>query len=159
MQNVWKKYGETQKIVYSCIYSLQKQKKLDIRISRRINRRHPRKFIKENKLKHKRERGDLITIKKLINSLEETNRKDQIIKRAGEAKYLKGHKITFKKKYSLEWHNKVQLSLPKYRDLKWSERKDDNGKKCTTNKRKTGYILIRRQGHTRLAQALYTTSL
>ena len=42
-------------------------------------------------LKDKRERGDLITIYKLMNNLEETDRKDLILIRKGEDKYLMGH--------------------------------------------------------------------
>ena len=41
-------------------------------------------------LKQRRERGDLTTIYKLVNNLEETNRKDLILKRKGEARYMRG---------------------------------------------------------------------
>ena len=41
------------------------------------------------KLKERRERGDLITICKLMNNLEEIYRKDLITKRKGEAGYLR----------------------------------------------------------------------
>ena len=41
-------------------------------------------------LKERRERGDLITIYKLMNNLEETDRKDLILRRKGEARNLRG---------------------------------------------------------------------
>ena len=37
-------------------------------------------------LKERRKRGDLITIYKLMNTLEETDRKDLILRRKGEAR-------------------------------------------------------------------------
>ena len=43
-------------------------------------------------LKERREKGDLITIYKLMNNLEETDRKDLILRKKGEAKNLRGHK-------------------------------------------------------------------
>ena len=43
-------------------------------------------------LKERRERGDLITIYKLINNLKETDRKDLILRTKVEAKNLRGHK-------------------------------------------------------------------
>ena len=43
-------------------------------------------------LKERRERGDLITIYKLMNNLEETDRKDLILRRKREARNLIGHK-------------------------------------------------------------------
>ena len=42
-------------------------------------------------LKERSKRGDLITIYKLMNNLEETDRKDLILRRK-EAKNLRGHK-------------------------------------------------------------------
>ena len=41
-------------------------------------------------LEERREIGDLITIYKLINNLEETDRKDLILRRKGEARNLRG---------------------------------------------------------------------
>ena len=41
-------------------------------------------------LKERRERGDLITIYELMNNLKETGTKYLIMKRIGDAKYLKG---------------------------------------------------------------------
>ena len=41
-------------------------------------------------LKERRERGDLITI--LMNHLEETDRKELILRTKGEARNLRGHK-------------------------------------------------------------------
>ena len=43
-------------------------------------------------LKERMERGDLIIIYKLMDNLEETYQKDQIMKRKGETRYLRGHK-------------------------------------------------------------------
>ena len=48
-------------------------------------------------LKERRERGDLITICKLTNNLEETDRKDLILRRKGEARNLSGHKKKLQK--------------------------------------------------------------
>ena len=45
-------------------------------------------------LKERRERGDLITIQKLMNNLEETDRKDLILRRKGEAKNFSGQENT-----------------------------------------------------------------
>ena len=42
-------------------------------------------------LKERRESGDLITVYKLMSSLEETDRKDLILRRKGEARNLRGH--------------------------------------------------------------------
>ena len=44
-----------------------------------------------------RERGDLITIYKLMNSLEETDRKDLILRRKREVRYLIEHKKKLQK--------------------------------------------------------------
>ena len=41
--------------------------------------------------RERRERGNLIIIYKLMNNLEETDRKDLILRRKGEAKNLRGH--------------------------------------------------------------------
>ena len=43
-------------------------------------------------LKERRERGNFIIIYKLMNNLEETDRKYLIMKRKGEARCLRGHK-------------------------------------------------------------------
>ena len=43
-------------------------------------------------LKERRERGDLITIYKLMNNLKETDRKYLILRRKGETENLMGHK-------------------------------------------------------------------
>ena len=48
-------------------------------------------------LKERGERGDLITIYKLMNNLEETDRKDLILRRKGETRKLNGHKKNCKK--------------------------------------------------------------
>ena len=45
-------------------------------------------------LKERRERGDLITIYKFMNNLEETDRKDLILRRKGEARNLRGQENT-----------------------------------------------------------------
>ena len=47
--------------------------------------------------KEKRARGDLITIYKLMNNLEETDRKDLTLRQKGEAEYLRRHKQRMKK--------------------------------------------------------------
>ena len=43
-------------------------------------------------LKERRERGDLIIIYKLMSNLEETDRKDLILRRKGKPRNLRGHK-------------------------------------------------------------------
>ena len=48
-------------------------------------------------LKERRERDDLITIYKLMNNLELTDRKDLILRRKGEAKNLSRHKKKLQK--------------------------------------------------------------
>ena len=48
-------------------------------------------------LKERRERGDLITIYKFMNNLEETDIKDLILRRKGEARNLRGHKKKLQK--------------------------------------------------------------
>ena len=82
-------------------------------------------------LKEIRERGDLITIYKLINNLEETDRKDLILRRKGEAKKLRGHKKILHKGICLK-------DTKKYRYLEWTEGRSDNGKECTSTEGKTG---------------------
>ena len=59
-------------------------------------------------LKERIKRGDLIIIYKLMNNLEETDRKDPILRRKREAEYLKGHKKNLAKINLLE-EQKVQL--------------------------------------------------
>ena len=43
-------------------------------------------------LKERREKGDLITIYKLMNNLEEIDREDLILRRKGKARNLREHK-------------------------------------------------------------------
>ena len=63
-------------------------------------------------LKERRERGDLITIYKLMNNLEETYRKDLILRRKGEVSNLKGLKKKLQKGICLN-------DTKKYRYLEW----------------------------------------
>ena len=90
-------------------------------------------------LKERRERGDLITIYKLMNNLEDTDRKDQILRRKGEAKNLRGHKKILHKGVCLRY-KKVQFSLKKHRYLEWTEGRGDNGKECTSTEGKIRQI-------------------
>ena len=110
-------------------------------------------------LKERRERGDLITIYTLMNNLEETDRKDLILRRKGEHKNLRGHKKILHKGICLKDTKKVQFSPKKYKYLEWNKGRGDNGKKCTSTEGKTRQIYIRRQDHTSVAQALYTTTM
>ena len=48
-------------------------------------------------LKERRERDDLITIYKLMNNLEETDRIDLILRRKGKVRNLRGHKKKLQK--------------------------------------------------------------
>ena len=88
-----------------------------------------------NTLEERKERRDIITIYKLTNNLEETDRKDLILRRKGEARNLRTQEI---KRNLLERYKKVQFSPKKYRYLEWTERRGDNGKECTKTEGKTG---------------------
>ena len=60
-------------------------------------------------LKERREKDDLITIYELMNILEETDRKALILRRKGEAIYLRGQEI-YADRNLLERYKKVQFS-------------------------------------------------
>ena len=90
-------------------------------------------------LKERRERGDLITIYKFMNNLEETDRKDLILRRKGEDRNLKGHKKILHKEICLRY-KKVQLSPKKYRYLEWTEGRGDNSKEYTSTEENTRQI-------------------
>ena len=51
-------------------------------------------------LKERREKDDLITIYKLMNNHEETDRKDLILRRKGKARNLREHKKELKKNFA-----------------------------------------------------------
>ena len=89
-------------------------------------------------LKDRRERGDLITICKLMNNLEETDRKNLILRRKGEARNMRDHKKQLQKGICLNNTKKVQFSPRKYRYLEWTGGRGYNGKKCTSTEGKTG---------------------
>ena len=67
-------------------------------------------------LKERRERDDFITIYKLMNNLEETYRKDLILRRKGEARNLRGHKKKLKKGICL--NNTKKYSFPQSIDTR-----------------------------------------
>ena len=67
-------------------------------------------------LEKRRERGDLITIYKLKNNLEETDRKDEIIKRKGEVRYFMRQEKKLQKGICLN-DKKLQNSPEKNRYL------------------------------------------
>ena len=92
-----------------------------------------------------------------MNNLEKTDRKDLILRRKGEVRYLKGHKKKLQKGICLK-DTKKQFSPKNYRYLEWTKGRGDNGKECTSTEGKTGQIQIRRQDHMSVAQALYTTT-
>ena len=50
--------------------------------------------------KEEKEQPNLITIYTLMKNLEETDRKDLILRRKGDAGYLKGHKKNCKKEFA-----------------------------------------------------------
>ena len=52
-----------------------------------------------------------------MNNLEETDRKDLIMKRKGEARHLRRTQEKIAKRNLLEQYKKVQLSLSKYKYL------------------------------------------
>ena len=78
------------------------------------------------KLKERRERGDLITIYKFLNNLEETDRKDLILRRKGEARNLRGAKKELRKRNCL---NDTKRSI-----VTWNGLKEEMimAKKCTS---------------------------
>ena len=61
-------------------------------------------------LEDRRERGDLITVYKLMNNLEEIDRKDLLLTREREARYLRGHKKKLAKGRCLK--NTKKYSFP-----------------------------------------------
>ena len=65
-------------------------------------------------LKERRERGDSITIYKLMNNLEESDKKDLILRRKRKAGNLSGYK-KLQKGTCLNHTKKVQFSQNKYR--------------------------------------------
>ena len=70
-------------------------------------------------LKERRGRGDLFTICKLMNNLEETDRKNVILRRKGDARHFRGHKIKLQKELQ-ERYKKVQSSPQKYKYMEWT---------------------------------------
>ena len=89
-------------------------------------------------LKERRERGDLITIYKLMNNLEETDRKNLILTRKGGATNLRGHKKKLQKGICL--NNTKKYSFPQRSIDNWTEGRGDNGKECTITEVKTVQI-------------------
>ena len=72
-------------------------------------------------LKERRERGNLITIYKLMNNLEETDREDLILRRKGEARNLRGDKKILHKGICLKdtkKHSFPQRSIDTWNGLK-----------------------------------------
>ena len=72
-------------------------------------------------LKKRRERDDLITIYKLMNNLEETNREDLILRRKREARNFRGHKKILHKGICLKdtkKYNFPQRSIDTWNGLK-----------------------------------------
>ena len=72
-----------------------------------------------------------------MNNLEETDRKDVILRRKIEARNLKREKNA--ERNLLERYKKVQFSQKKCRYLEWTIG-GDNDKKCTSTEGKTGQI-------------------
>ena len=68
-----------------------------------------------------------------MNNLEETDRKDLILRRKGEARNLRGHKKKLQKGICLN-------DTKKYRYLEWTERRGDYGKKSSSTEGKTGQL-------------------
>ena len=72
--------------------------------------------LKEIHLTTRKERREEVTIT-IINNLEETDRKNLILRRKGEARNLSGHKKKLQKGICLKDTKKVQFSPKKYRYL------------------------------------------
>ena len=62
-----------------------------------------------------------MTRPKLINNLEETDRKDLILRRKGEAQYLREHKKKLQKRIWLNDTKKYSFLKKKYRYLEWTK--------------------------------------
>ena len=89
-------------------------------------------------LKERKERGDLITIYKLMNNLEETDIKDIIcIEKKRRGQKFEGTQKKIAKRNLLERYKKFQFSSKKYRYLEWTEGRGVNGKECTSTEGKT----------------------
>ena len=74
-----------------------------------------------------------------FHTLEETDRKDLMLRRKRVDGYMKGQEKIVKRNW-LERHKTSKLSLEKNRYLEWTERRVDNGKICTTTKRMIGQL-------------------
>ena len=98
----------------------------DLTYEERLKEMHP------TILKERRERGDLITIYKLMYNLEETDRKDIILRRKRKDRNLRGQEKMQKSLF--ERYKKVVF--PK----EWTKGRGDNGKECTSTERKTGQL-------------------
>ena len=61
--------------------------------------------------KERKEKGDLITIYKLMNNFEETDRKDQILRRKGKAGHMRGHKKKNAEKNLLQQYKKIHKKV------------------------------------------------
>ena len=73
-------------------------------------------------LKERRERGDLITIYKLMNNLEEKDRKDLLrTKKKRIGQIFEGTQEEIAKNKLFEQYTKIQLSQKKYRYLEWKK--------------------------------------
>ena len=71
-------------------------------------------------LKERRERGDLITIYKLVNDIEKIDREDLLLKGQRETGYLRGHGSKLRKGICLKNTKKIQFSTQKHRYLEWT---------------------------------------
>ena len=63
-----------------------------------------------------------------MNNLEETDRKDLIMKIKLKARYLRSQEKTCKKEFTSAIQENSSLKRKIY--LKWTERRDDNGWEC-----------------------------
>ena len=82
-----------------------------------------------------KEIGDLITICKLMSNLEKTNRKDLILKRKGETRCLREQEKLQKGICLNDNKKKIQLFSENYRYLEYTERRCDNGKEFTAERK------------------------
>ena len=106
-----------------------------------------------------REREYLITIYESMNNLQERLKKYLIMKRKGEARYLRGQEDIVKMNL-LEWQEKIaflQRNIDTVHGMNW--KKSYNGKECTTTEGKTTQIQIWRQNNMSVNQALNTTTV
>ena len=81
-----------------------------------------------------------------MNNLEETDGKDLILRRKGEARNFRGTQEKITKRNLLERYKKIQFSLKMYRYLEWTEGRDKMAKNVHQLKEKLNNNCIQQLG-------------